>query len=86
MLSKDEQIRIVSAFADKVPNYKCPICDSTEFQFMNGYILIPLQEAPDKFSLSTPSGLPCIAIVCNQCGHVSFFNTINLGLSKSLDE
>ncbi len=86
MLSKDEQIRIITAFVDKCPDYKCPICSSTKFKFMNGYIMMPLQTSPEKLSHSTSSGLPCISVVCEQCGHVSFFNAINLGLSKSLDE
>lgn len=86
MLSKDEQIKILSLFVDKVPNYKCPICSSSKFKFMNGYVMLPLQTSPENYSLSTHSGLPCISVVCDQCGFVSFFNTINIGLTKSDDK
>lgn len=81
MLNTEQKKEIVSKFRSKVPNYKCPICQSKVYKFMDGYILMPLESSIVK-QTNPDKCLPCIAVACEQCGHVSFFNTLNLDLSE----
>lgn len=55
----------------KRDNVECPICHNRTFRLLDGYVTHPVQEHSDRYVLQNESILPCIAIVCSECGFVS---------------
>ena len=62
----------------------CPWCGNRNFNLNpTGIVYLVLQENPGTIPLSGPS-MPCIVILCDNCGHTQLINTLVLGLSDSL--
>lgn len=52
------------------PNFHCPMCNGRHFQFVDGFITAPVQTSLNGFQIGGPS-VPCVAIVCTNCGFLS---------------
>lgn len=50
--------------------FRCPMCNNQSFQFVDGYITLPVQTSLSKFQIGGPS-IPCVAIICTRCGFLS---------------
>ncbi len=82
MLTSDQQKDIITKFCSKVPHYKCPMCGTDRYKFMNGFILMPMHDNTTHHNQNFNSSLPCISVVCENCGYISFFSSMFLGLSS----
>ena len=82
MLTINQQKDIFTKFIAKVPHFKCPMCGIGRYKFMNGFIMLPLYDNTDTYNQNSNSSLPCISVVCDNCGYISFFSAMILGISK----
>lgn len=79
MKLSDEQIQqVLEHFDEEVGYYACPVCDgesgSVDAQVYIAHEFKPLNGMPDG------EGMALVAIVCDTCGHVSFFSAEALGV------
>lgn len=78
-LNGEQQKKLTSWVAQYGKDYVCPFCG--ENNFGAGYIISPL-------TMGTLMGteevtVPLATIVCNSCGHVTFFAAAHIGLVDS---
>lgn len=66
----------VSAF------FQCPMCHKGPFTIIDGLFNLSLQSSLSSYTLGGTS-VPMIAIICNNCGYVSFHALGALGLLDS---
>lgn len=80
------------------PVITCSVCGTKDWTLANGFVSLPvtLTETVQVIGSLTPgdelehivaasSGtMPCVALVCNKCGHTLFFNVFFLGLQDLL--
>ena len=62
-----------------VPPEKCPMCRASKWIIGDGFLNQPVQKSFPVFSVGGPT-LPCIALLCNNCGFVSLHAVGVLGL------
>lgn len=74
--------RIEGAIRQKMPGglFMCTMCHSNKLTLANGYALISLQPNLSQYALDAP-GMPCIALVCTNCGYTHLFNVFALRLA-----
>ena len=80
VLTEEEQTRILARIKERAPHLEtCPVCGNHTWQVQDNYVLIPV---PQEAGGTTPggSGLPCIPILCSNCGNTLLLNLIILGL------
>lgn len=77
----DVKERIVGALQVKGAPRPCPMCGTLRWTLADGYVLIPLLQdyAATAFVVGGPA-VPCAALVCTNCGHVSYHALGPLGL------
>ena len=71
--------RIRSAIVERAPQAYCPMCQSTTLSLADGFVTLSLDRVPTSFAFSE-TGLPSVALICNQCGYTLLFNAMALGL------
>ena len=93
--SEQERTRILNVLRDKARRpVACPVCTSRKYTLVDGFVFLPIHAryqvlgwAPDPVKITSPSTtIPCIALVCNECGHTFLLNVITLGLQDLLPE
>lgn len=76
----------------------CSVCDNTEWTLASGFVFLPITTTetvsvigstvipPDVETVvaESPATMPCIALVCNKCGHVLLLNVFFLKLEELL--
>lgn len=82
----NEQQKILAAIQAKVPQIKnCPICGSVKWNLSVGVVTLSIQEQPGTIVLGGP-GMPCIPLVCLNCGNTVLLNMMVLGLKDMLEK
>lgn len=77
--SDAQKQEIVSRLTSRIPNLHCPMCGKNQFTAMEGYFRPILQ--PDLANIQLGGlNMPTVAIVCNNCGFVSYHALGSLGL------
>ncbi len=72
--------RVLAAFSKRVPVLHCPVCQHNAFTIVDGFVSPPVY---GNFWLGQKtSGLPSIALVCDNCGNTLFINMGALGLEN----
>jgi hypothetical protein len=71
--------RIRTAISERAPQAHCPVCQSTTLSLADGFVTLGLERVPASIAFSQ-TGLPSIALICNQCGYTLLFNAMALGL------
>lgn len=81
----DQKDRVISAVSAKAPTLgACPVCAHPEWTLADGFIFLAIQEPSGPVVLGGPS-MPCVALVCNNCGNTVLLNVMTLGLRDMLD-
>ena len=57
----------------------CPLCGTNAWTLADGFVALPLQGDFSAFTVGGPV-LPCVALVCNNCGNTYLINVLNIGL------
>lgn len=79
-LTEKEQTQILERIKERAPHIEtCPVCGNHTWQVQDNYILIPAPQEAGRTTLGE-SGLPCIPILCSNCGNTLLLNLIILGL------
>lgn len=65
----------------------CPRCAprSSTWTLVDGYVALPIQKNFRSFNTFGQT-LPCIALVCNNCGNTQLINLISIGLRELIEE
>ena len=73
--------RILAALTAKIPVFPpCWVCGNKTWNLSDGWVVQVLQsDIGHPLAFGGPS-MPCVAVTCNNCGHVVFMNLIALGL------
>ena len=75
--------RIQAAIRERAPDAFCPMCRSTSLSLQDGFVTLGLERGARGPIYST-TGLPSIALVCDQCGYTLLFNALALSLGDLL--
>lgn len=80
-LTPQQQSQIITAFNQRIGGYTrpCAVCGATQYTLADGFLWFQLKSSLPALQLGGP-GIPCVAIVCNNCGNTLFLNLITLGL------
>lgn len=79
MLADEQKEKIVKVLNERIGGLKCPMCHNGPFTIIDGYFNIPLQGSLHSYTMGGAT-VPMVAIVCNNCGYVSFHALGALGL------
>ena len=79
VFSESQKNEIINKLMSRMPNLHCPMCGKNQFTAMEGYFKPILQPDLDNLQLSGMN-MPTVAIVCNNCGFVSYHALGALGL------
>jgi hypothetical protein len=58
----------------------CPVCSSVDLRLQDQMVLFPLQSSA-VLGAATEGTLPCVIVVCRNCGATYFFNVHALGIA-----
>jgi hypothetical protein len=78
------QDRFIKAISAKIPNSKCPLCQSSDWAVQPEVYWFK-QHIRAGYSEGWGSGLPSAALVCNVCGNTQFVNVLAYGDSFKAD-
>jgi hypothetical protein len=84
--SKDVVNRIFDALSKRIPEGKmrpCSLCGTIDWLLGQGYVMISTQDDPTGVALGG-SAIPCVAVVCKNCGNTHFINLLQIGLGDLL--
>ena len=77
--STEERQRIVDVINERVPGgLRCPVCHTHVFTMADGPAVLIVRERNTLQDFD--SGLPCVAVACNQCGNTLLLSLYKLGL------
>jgi hypothetical protein len=83
----DQRTRIQQALNSRlVPQPKCEVCQQQKWTLAEGFVYLPLVNVSSFKPQPTEQALPCVALVCAQCGHTLLLNLITLGLRDLIEE
>lgn len=83
--SESQKNEIISKLTTRMPNLHCPMCGKNHFTIMEGYFTSVLQSDLNSLQL-TGMNMPTVALVCNNCGFVSYHSLGALGLLPNTDK
>lgn len=77
----------IKAAVARVHTQPCPVCGRSDAFGISdeGFVMLTLQENPRSLSLEG-SALPCIALICTNCGNTELLNAIVLGLRPLVEQ
>jgi hypothetical protein len=82
--TEEEKQKILGAIRTKVPQMgKCPICGNPHWTLADGFVSLPIQGQIGGIVLGGPT-LPCVPIICTNCGNTALLNAMLLGLKDVL--
>lgn len=71
-INQDVKNEIAEKLNQKEATLPCQRCGKSSFSVLDGFINLPLnQEINGGITLGGPT-IPCAAIACNNCGHLSY--------------
>lgn len=79
MLSEDKKQELANVLNEKIGQFQCPMCHKGPFAIVDGYFVPSLLNQYSSPALGM-NGIPMAAIVCNNCGFVSFHALGAIGL------
>jgi hypothetical protein len=80
-MNEEKKRQIVKALTLRVGNFVCPICHQSQYTFVDGYTVDPVQEDYKAVQLGGRL-IPSVMLVCNHCGHIDRFSLGVLGLME----
>ena len=79
-----EQMSAIIKRLTEMASDVCPKCRKNRMLVLPGITLLPITST-HNLVFANPSGIiPCIAVMCADCGSMQFFNVHVLGLAREL--
>jgi hypothetical protein len=78
-ITKTEEQEILAAVSARIPNALCPCCRSDRWNLADGYVILPVSPSAVN-RVESGERLPCVALVCTNCGNTQLINLLVLGL------
>ena len=82
--TEETRKEIIDALNQRLRPGKCPLCQTSAFTLADGFVPLALQEDFLAFRAGGPI-LPCVALVCNQCGNTWLVNLLTIGLGHLVE-
>ena len=76
---------IIAALNERIRITACPLCGTNGWTLADGFAPLALQESFFGFRVGGPV-LPCVALVCNNCGNTHLINLLNIGLRHLVEK
>lgn len=73
--------KIIEKLNQRAPTAICPVCQRDRWTLSDGLTMFILQEQVPGIVIGGPV-MPCIAIVCTNCGNTHFLNLFVLGVAE----
>jgi hypothetical protein len=83
-LMESFQDRFIRALQNKIPNSRCPLCQSSNWAVQPGIYWFK-QHIKTGYTESWGDALPSAALVCNVCGNTQFVSVLAYGDSFKQD-
>ncbi|MDO8716942.1 MAG: hypothetical protein Q7J73_09105 [Dehalococcoidales bacterium] len=84
--TENEKQKVLAAIQLKVPQIKnCPLCGNSKWSLSDGVVTLSIQDQPGTVVIGGP-GLPCVTLVCLNCGNTVLLNMIVLELKDILEK
>lgn len=64
------QKKIIDILSEKIPAYKCPVCNRNLFEIVNGFFANQIQNDLKSINIGGQA-IPTVALICRNCGFVS---------------
>lgn len=77
--SEETRNEILNTLHKRIKIPACPLCGTNTWTLADGFVALPLQEDFFAFAVGGPV-LPCVALVCKNCGNTYLINLLNIGL------
>jgi RNase P subunit RPR2 len=78
-LDKDTVDKFTKFINEKWKTKICPICQANSWSF-NGYMVFGLGDELNKIPIGDGKAMPCVSVVCLNCGNTIFINAFLAGL------
>ena len=78
-LSQEARSEILAVLNDRIKGSACQLCHTSAWTLADGLVSVGLQEDFSAFQVGGPA-LPCVALVCNNCGNTCLINLMTIGL------
>ena len=76
-----QQAKVMEAIREKLPHFgACNACHKGGWTLMDGFVHLQLSDDVLQVPQPGASALPCVALLCNNCGNTMLFNIIMLGI------
>ncbi len=76
-LTQPQRLQLGRLLKEKVPEFPaCAVCKGKGWKLPSSFVFAPALSPED----GEPIGVPLVAIACDNCGHVLFFQARILGL------
>ena len=83
-LREDARSQILAAVGSRMETASCQLCRANSWTLADGFVSLGLQEDFASFQVGGPA-LPCVALVCNNCGNTCLINLMTIGLQHLTD-
>lgn len=77
--TEDDRSHILAALRSRIQTAECNLCRTTSWTLADGFVSVGIQNDLSSFQIGGPS-LPCVALICNNCGNTCLINVMSLGL------
>lgn len=84
-MNQEQKNKIANELNKRISILKCPMCQHGSFVMLDGYVLQPVSENLKSITIGG-SSIPMTAIVCNNCGYVSFHALGAIGMLNNMEE
>lgn len=83
--SEAENKEITDRINERANRRPCSVCGHEgEFRLADGFVFLVTQSAAQALDISG-MGLPCIILVCRNCGNTQLLNMLILGLERLVE-
>ena len=78
-MNQEQRNKIAQELTKRVGAFKCPMCNKGPFSIVDGYFNLSISESMRSINIGGTS-IPMTALVCSNCGYVSFHALGAIGL------
>jgi len=80
--TEDQRRRITEALKARTVATACPVClQHSPRTLVDGFVFLSLTPVSGQIPIAGAASLPCVALVCQNCGNTDLLNALVLGLS-----
>ena len=83
--TEETRNEIIAALNERIRITACPLCGTNGWTLAEGFAPLALQGGFYGFQVGERV-LPCVALVCNNCGNTHLINLLNIGLRHLVEK